>query len=229
MRLIIGCTTIVFFAVLLAGCARYPTTTTPGTEPTRTLYCEMTVNNQGQIDPDDYYFLAIGVDQSDSTGPVPVITGPELTNGWGTITGLPAGQVEEPPFYVMVHGDSFAQYLGSTYLGAPFQYGTKDDKKTIWVEIDQSQIDPLLVGVSDPIIQLNWITMQSITAPLDQQKQYDGFGRSAIIICIRYHCMSPAFLPAVTSRDLPTTNRPTAPMKRRPLTRTSTSPPGVSK
>jgi len=188
MRQLFGSTILLFLAVLLAGCARYPTTGTSTTVPARTLYCEMTVNgsSQGQIDPNDYYFLAITVDQNDVTGPVPVVTGPGLSSGWGTISGLSNNLVQIPPFYVYIHNGTFTQFRDSgdhsnfDNLHAPFRYGVTTDNKTVYVEIDESLLTPLVGSATDPIIQANWITMQYIDTPPQDQiglvKQYDGFG-----------------------------------------------------
>lgn len=166
---------------LLAGCARYPATPQPGDIPPRTLYCEMSVTGHGQINPNDYYFLALGVDQTGTTGPVPVTAGLGYTNGWGTISPLPGNQVVQPPFFVQIHGGAVQQYLGSTPLGSPYRYGTRDNNQTIWIEIDQRLLDPLLGTIANPIVQLNWITMETLTAPIDPiagDKQYDGLGRT---------------------------------------------------
>lgn len=181
MRVLSAAAIIIVLTILLAGCARFPATPDPTTFPPRTLYCEMTINPQGEIDLNKFYFLAIGIDQRDITGPVPVVTGIERTSGWGTISGLSGDEVALPPFYVQFQGGAFAQFRGSTYRGNPFRSGVSEDNRTIWVEIDLSELDPLLGTVSSPIIQVNWITMQTLDIPpqsLGVIKDYDGFGPS---------------------------------------------------
>lgn len=183
MRLFLWSLILGLLGALLAGCARFPTGDQVTNAPPRTLYSEITLN--GPINPNYYYFLALGVDQTRSTGPVPVVTGPELSNGWGTITGLPSNQVQIPPFFVQFHNNTFAQFRRQAeqteYLGAPYRYGTTtvDGRGRIWVEIDQRLLEPFLGTTANPIVQLNWITMQVITVPPEQiglGKQYDGFG-----------------------------------------------------
>lgn len=169
--------------LVLVGCARFPEGGGNVDIPPRTLYAEMTV--KGEINPSYYYFLALGRDQTGDTGPLPIVTGPELGNGWGTIGPLgPNDPIVEPPFYVMYHNGTFSQYrvpAGGTAAELiadqpqPYRYGVSEDRKTIYVEIDQR-----LLG--DPIpraVQLNWITQEVIDTPpqsVGLKKQYDGFG-----------------------------------------------------
>lgn len=173
---------IISLCLFLAGCARFPSSIT-NNAPTRTILSRISV--AGSINPNYYYFLALGVDQTGATGPVPVVTGPGYTNGWGTITGLPAGQVEQPPFYVQYHNGSFQQYLNGQPIGVPFTAsisadGTNGDvSNTITIEIDQQVLTGLLGSTLAPIVQLNWITMDEIDIPPQSDittKEYDGFG-----------------------------------------------------
>ncbi len=164
---------------LFAGCARFPTTETPSGAPPRTLYSEITV--AGEINPTYYYFLAIDTDGNQVDGPVPVVTGPELGNGWGTISGLgPNDPIQEPPFYVMYHNGTFEQFRNGIPLGRPFNAEVSQDRKRIILEIDQRVLAP--TGTALPsIVQLNWITMPDLTIPPQNVgfiKEYDGIGPS---------------------------------------------------
>lgn len=168
--------------VLLTGCARFPSTPGGGLAPTRTLYTRITVN--GVINPEYYYYLAIGTDQTGATGPLPVVTGPELANGWGIIGPIgPDSPLRQPPFFVQYHNGQFVQFRTdpttgqAVPLGQPYRFGVDQDRKSLWVEIDQS-----LLGSPIPnLVELNWITDEVIdTQPqnLGAPKQYDGFGRT---------------------------------------------------
>ena len=178
MRYFVSAILLTALSLLMAGCARFPTNAVPSDAPPRTLLSEITL--RGRLNPDYYYFLALGVDQTRATGPVPVVTGPELTNGWGTISGLAPNQpIQQPPFFVQIHNNSFAQFRNGIYVGVPYRYEITPDGMTVRVEIDQRLLDPLLTGVTEPIVQLNWITMRSITVQIDEiglGKEYDGFG-----------------------------------------------------
>ncbi|HEY3376310.1 MAG TPA: hypothetical protein VGL77_02350 [Armatimonadota bacterium] len=114
-------------------------------------------------------------DATGATGPVPVVAGYGYTNGWGTISNLPSGQVKEPPFYMVFSGGSFAFYRNGQFVGRPVNAGYTGDR--LWVEIDQRFFDPIIGTNPTQVIQLNWITMTSIDAT-DLGKSYDGFGRT---------------------------------------------------
>ncbi|MHB0936479.1 MAG: hypothetical protein ACYDCO_08455 [Armatimonadota bacterium] len=173
-RLLFGIS--LFIVVLLAGCARYPADQGPSDIPPVTITTEITLD--GDYNPAYYYFFAIDTDADDADGPVPVVTGPELGNGWGTISGLgPDDPIEEPPFYVMFNGGSFQQFRNGEPVGQPFR-GEVRNNDTIVLEIDARE----LVAEGDPLpntIQVNWITMKDLTIPPQGAgyiKEYDGFG-----------------------------------------------------
>ena len=177
---------ILVFDVLvsvLAGCARFPASSTSVT-PAQTIYSEIML--QGSINPSYYYFFALGTDQTSNSGPVPVPVGNAYTNGWGTINNLPAGQVQQPPYFVQFNNGTFEQFDGVTGqpLGAPYHAGTRFDGQYwhIYVEIDQSLLTKynlLPAGTTSPIVQANWITVTSLTVPPQENgllQPYDGFG-----------------------------------------------------
>ena len=179
MRVVHGLLLMVIL-ILVAGCARFPADSGGSNAPARTLYSRVMINNEagGVLRPSNYFFLAIGVDQTSGTGPVPVVTGIGSTNGWGTIAPLPGGRVEEPPFYIVYHNNSFAMYRNGSYIGQPFRGGVIDNRE-IWVEFDLESLSPLLGGdLTNKIIQLNWICMETLDAsPIPGLiKPYDGFG-----------------------------------------------------
>ncbi|HEX2951274.1 MAG TPA: hypothetical protein VHV83_17155 [Armatimonadota bacterium] len=179
IRSLIFLSSILTISILIAGCARFPSTGNISNAPSRTLYSEITL--QDRINPNYYYFLALDTDQNTATGPVPVVTGYGYTNGWGTIAPTPPDENPiEPPFYVEFHNGIFEQYRNGQPLSPPFRSGLSEDGKTLWVEIDESLLDPLIGSVSSPIVQLNWITMEDIDPSLSEgdRKQYDGFGRT---------------------------------------------------
>jgi hypothetical protein len=162
--------------LLLAGCARFPETPAGSTAPANTLVCTMTV--LGTINDSYYYFLAIDTDQLSVTGPIPVVTGSELGNGWGTLSNIgPDDPVQQPPFFVMYHDGSFSEFRNNTFIGRPYRTEITSDRKQMIVEFDQNDL-----GTPIPdIIQLNWITQEMITTPpqlVGVRKQYDGFGPS---------------------------------------------------
>lgn len=171
---------IAFCLLLFSGCARYPTTLPPVNTPERTIYSRIVLNSVagGLVRASAYYFLAVGIDQSSATGPVPVVTGIGNSNGWGTIAPLPGGQVQEPPFYIVCHNNSFAMYRQGIYLGQPFRSGIVNNQE-IWVEFDLALLTPLLNGdLTNKVIQMNWITLATLDAPTipGTIKDYDGFG-----------------------------------------------------
>ncbi|HEY3415966.1 MAG TPA: hypothetical protein VGM23_03685, partial [Armatimonadota bacterium] len=99
LYLIIG---VLAITLLIAGCARFPSGGGGGVAPTRTLLSEITV--LGRINDTYWYFLAINTDGNPAHGPIPIVTGPELGNGWGTLAGFPPSSYPlEPPFYVVYH------------------------------------------------------------------------------------------------------------------------------
>lgn len=180
MRNIVILIIVSFFLLLLIGCARYPSTLPPDNTPERTIYTRIVLNSVagGAVRASSYYFLAVGVDQSSATGPVPVVTGIGNTSGWGTIAPLPGGQVEEPPFYIVCHNNSFAVYRQGIYLGQPFRSGIINNQE-IWVEFDLELLSPLLGGdLTNKVIEMNWITLATLDAPAIPGviKDYDGFG-----------------------------------------------------
>jgi len=147
------------------GCARFPTgTEASGAAPPVTLYSKITV--AGQIDPSAFYYLAVNTDQTNTNGPIPIVTGPQNGNGWGTLSGLgPNDPVVQPPFFVQYNGGSFQEYRNGVPIGAPFRYGISDDPPQLWVEVDVRDIKG--PGQEVPTyIQLNWITRtQLVTSP----------------------------------------------------------------
>lgn len=166
--------------LLLSGCARFPSNLPPTNSPERTIYSSIRLNSAagGAAQASAYYFLAIGIDQSAATGPVPVVTGIGNSNGWGTIAPLPVGQVQEPPFYIVCHNNSFAMYRQGIYIGQPFRSGIVNYNE-IWVEFDLGLLTPLLNGdLTNKVIELNWITIASLDPPTIPGviKDYDGFG-----------------------------------------------------
>ena len=174
-RMLLGIS-ILIVAFLLAGCARYPSNQEPNDIPPVTLTTHITLD--GDYNPAYYYFFAVDTDADDVDGPVPVVTGPELGNGWGTISGLgPNDPVEEPPFYVMFNGGSFQQFRNGEPIGQPFRAEVQNNN-TILLEIDARE----LVPAGDPLpgtLQVNWITMKDLTVPPQGAgyiKEYDGFG-----------------------------------------------------
>jgi len=176
-RLLLG-SSILIVILLLAGCARYPSNQGPNDIPPVTITTQITLN--GDYNPAYYYFFAVGTDPTNVTGPVPVVTGPELGNGWGTISGLgPDDPIQEPPFYVMFNGGSFQEFRNGQPIGQPFR-GEVQNNNTIVLEIDARD----LVPTGDPLpstIQVNWITMKDLTIPPQDAgyiKEYDGFGPS---------------------------------------------------
>lgn len=165
---------ILLMPLVVAGCARYPTTDTVSNVPERTLISSITVN--GEINPAYYYFLAIDTDADSGDGPVPIVTGPELGNGWGTISDTPPGQQPpEPPFWVQYHNGRFEQFQNGRAIGSPYRAEISPDRKTMTVEIDEADIaTPLPTN-----IQLNWITQERIDTSVQViglAKDYDGFG-----------------------------------------------------
>lgn len=163
--------------LLLAGCARYPSDQTNPVVPPITLRSSITV--AGQINPAYYYFLAIDTDGNDANGPVPVVSGPELGNGWGTISGLgPNDPIKEPPFYVIYNGGSFQEYRNGQPIGRPYNAEVTSDRTGLVVEIDVRDLVPSGTLLPDTL-QLNWITMKDLTIPpqdIGYTKEYDGFG-----------------------------------------------------
>jgi len=166
----------IVLALLIMGCARFPENGGPGDIPPVTIYTEITLN--GDFNPAYYYFFAVDTDADDANGPVPVVTGPELGNGWGTISGLgPNDPIQEPPFYVIFNGGSFQEYRDGVPIGRPFR-GEVQNNNTIILEIDARD----LVPTGNPLpstIQVNWITMKDLTIPPQDAgyiKEYDGFG-----------------------------------------------------
>lgn len=173
----------------LAGCARFPAAGVENPAPPRTIYSE--IDLRGPSDPNCYYFFALGTDQTNATGPVPIVTGIGNGNSWGTISPLPSGEEQEPPFYVQYHTgtdtpNAFAQFRHIPgqpveYLGAPYRAGVSADGTRIWVEIDQRLLDPLLGTATNPYVQVNWITLTTLSSSVDPSgisKEYDGFGPS---------------------------------------------------
>lgn len=168
--------------VALGGCARGES---PDTPPT--LYAEMTVS--GEINPAYDYFLVLGTDQNDNSGPVPVAAGTAFGNGFSVIEPAELVERQKPPFYVVYGleaGGTFAQFrLNRTTgdyepLGLPYRFGVRDSddgrpNATLWIEIDQRDLEPVLDLATDPVVQLNWISMNDIDLPVGE-KQYDGIG-----------------------------------------------------
>ncbi len=183
---------IALLPLLPLGCARYPSTNSGSTAPARTIYTWIKV--VGQINPTYYYFLALDTDGDTGTGPVPIVVGPELGNGWGTISPInPNGTITQPPFFVRYHDGQFMEYQNGIPIGPPYLYqvttydqvsgGTPSASSkynVITLEINADDIVP--AGTALPsIVQLNWITMQNLTIPPqngETAKQYDGFGNS---------------------------------------------------
>jgi len=161
------------FVLLVAGCARFPADGGTGDNPPVTIYTEISLN--GDYNPAYYYFFAVDTDADDADGPVPVVTGPEYGNGWGTISGLgPNDPIQEPPFYVIFNGGSFQQYRNGEPIGRPFRAEVRDNNRII-LEIDARD----MVAPGDPLpatMQVNWITMKTLEIPLQGIKEYDGFG-----------------------------------------------------
>lgn len=173
---------VVLVALLVGGCARLPSDGTIPDIPPRTLLSEITV--AGEINPQYYYFLALGTDQTRATGPIPIVTGPEYGNGWGVIG--PLGQndpLRQPPFFVQVHNSIFEQFRVdpvtniATPLGPPYRGEISQDRTRITIEIDQR----LIATPIPAVVQLNWITNTEITTSPGQigyAKEYDAFGRT---------------------------------------------------
>ncbi|MHB9025691.1 MAG: hypothetical protein ACYC7E_16230 [Armatimonadota bacterium] len=174
MRLLYLILFVPAMAVLFAGCARFPAGGGGGVAPARTLLSEITV--LGSINPTYYYFLAINTDGDPDHGPVPIVTGPELGNGWGTLAGFPPEAYPiEPPFYVEYHNGLFQEYQNGQPIGQPYRGEVTQNGTGLLVEIDLVDLGAV---VSDRI-QLNWITNEKIsTNPSDLgiAKEYDGFG-----------------------------------------------------
>lgn len=174
-RMLLG-SCILVAVLLLAGCARYPSDQEPTDIPPVTLTTRITLD--GEYNPAYYYFFAVDTDADDADGPVPVVTGPELGNGWGTISGLgPNDPIEEPPFYVMFYGGSFQEFRNGEPIGQPFRAEVQNNN-TIILEIDARR----LVPEGEPLpetIQVNWITLTTLTTPPQNTgdiKEFDGFG-----------------------------------------------------
>ncbi|MHB9132186.1 MAG: hypothetical protein ACYDBB_14015 [Armatimonadota bacterium] len=169
---------------LLAGCARFPSTVPPDTNPPVTLFSEITV--RGQIDPTMYYFLALNTTGNTAIGPIPVVTGPELGNGWGTLSGQGgSGPLVQPPFWVQYHNGAFRMFRNGVDIGPPFrgQVLAADGTPSLYGPHIQVEVD--IRDIVEPtqslpsILQLNWITDQTIdTSPanIGLMKDYDGIG-----------------------------------------------------
>ena len=171
----------VAFIFVLSSCARFPETVSPSTRPDRTLYVSATM--LGSIVPQYRYYLAIGIDQQDLSGPVPVTTGG--TTGWGTLSNSSPAAL--PPYFVYYTGGSTVPGIAYLFIngvneGAPYYFtqsrvnGTNNYK--IEFEVDLEQIEDLITHLPDYSpsqemrIQINFITRENETAYC----QYDSFG-----------------------------------------------------
>ncbi len=161
---------------LLAGCARFPSTTTASDTPPVTLVSDITV--RGAINGNYYYFLALNNDTDPTHGPVPVKTVQALGNYWGVIAGYgPNDPVVQPSYYVEYFNGNFEQYLNGQPIGPPYAGRVSTDGKSLHVEIDARAITA--TGVLPGFVELNWITTDTITPRPESvglQKNYDGFG-----------------------------------------------------
>ncbi len=174
---------VLLLVLLLAGCARYPSQHGIVTAAPKTMVAEAWV--RGKVDPNLFYFLVIDTDGDTTTGPVPVVTGQEYSNGLFILSPTPPGQtIKQPAFYVEYSrrtAGGFQQFrlnpTTNTYdaLGQPINGDITRDGAGLRVEIDLS-----LLGTPSPSnLQLNWITMESDdpdTIISGKIKSYDGLG-----------------------------------------------------
>jgi hypothetical protein len=186
LQIIILTASLLLLCWITPGCARFPVDQTGTGSPSRTLSSQITV--RGRINPGLYYFLAIDTDGDPSYGPVPVVTGPELGNGWVVIgPSRPTDPVRQPAFYLEYSPDTAGSPQQfrlntdtNTYipLGSPFKWQVSSDYTTLSVEIDESLL--IASGQTSPTrIQINWITMDTKDLPPQDSgriKQYDGLG-----------------------------------------------------
>ena len=169
---------VLLFAIVLVGCARFPTgNEVSGNAPPVTIFSTITV--AGQIDPSAYYFLALNTDQTNSNGPIPIVTGPQNGNGWGTLSGLgPNDPIVQPPFFVEYNGGTFQEYRNGQPIGTPYIASVSDDRTQLSVEFDVRDING--PGRQVPgYVQLNWITRtQLVTSPqnIGFINAYSAFG-----------------------------------------------------
>lgn len=166
--------------LLLSGCARFPSGGSSGDRPARTLYVSVTM--LGPMQPGYRYYLAIGIDQNNTTGPVPVVA--DGTTGWGTISN--SNPAELPPYFVRYWGAS-ASNLGVAAIfsadnppATPFMYNQRRiaDNYMLEFEIDLAPIEEMITNLPgyDPnrpmVMQVNFITRENDSSNC----AYDSFG-----------------------------------------------------
>jgi len=171
---------LLLLAVLLSSCARYPETPDPSGRPERTLFVSATM--LGAIETQYRYYLAIGIDQKDLSGPVPVNTGG--TTGWGTLSNSSPAAL--PPYFVEYTGGSVNTGIADIYIdgdrvGVPYYFNQvrgEGNTYRLEFEIDLKPIEELIAALpeydpsKDMRIQINFITRENENAFC----RYDSFG-----------------------------------------------------
>jgi|GEM_PF-2516079 len=172
----------IFIVIVLSSCARFPSNIDPVERPDKTLYMRVTLVEAPR--PEYYYYLAVGIDQANTSGPVPVITGG--STGWGTISGSNPSRLPE---YFIEYFAASSSNIGTANI---YINGSIDKTKQIFdikqgysgsnfvieFEADMADIEELIRALSDynpnsMMIQVNFITRENI---LNVSSAYDAFG-----------------------------------------------------
>jgi len=180
LKLYLNIFILALIILLLSSCARFPAGGGTNVPPARTLYVSATM--LGPMEPGYRYYLAIGIDQTNTTGPVPVIS--IGTTDWGTISNSSPAQL--PPYYVRYSGASAnnlgfaAIFINNSLAGSPYMYNQRrvGNNYLIEFEIDLEPIEDMIRNLPDynpnnqMSIQVNFIARESDN-PLSE---YDSFG-----------------------------------------------------
>ena len=171
---------IAVLIVLAAGCARFPTGAVPVTG--KRLIITMTV--AGEIDPNNFYYVAFDTSGMPAPGPLPVVAKP-WGNGWGTgnITHYVLYNASQPQNGYWVYRITPGTDLkGSESVGAPVSVvPPPPGSNKLQFTIDLGQLaTPTMSADKIDLVNINFITTNVVPldpyAPVD--KYYDGLGPS---------------------------------------------------
>jgi hypothetical protein len=159
--------------LILAGCARMPSTPGNPGAPTQQLIVHFTL--AAPVDPAFYYFIAIDTNGNPNDGPVPIVANPSAPI---PATGVPliiSNSTLPPPFYLQYHQGAFFEYKNLQFIGPPYYGALSQDGRTIGVIMDLTQITTTVTE-----IELNIITADRLLPPESQfiELNYDGLGRN---------------------------------------------------
>ena len=141
---------VLLIAILAAGCALTP----PGVTPTNPREMIFTINFNGPINDNYYYYIPIDTNE-DTLGPVPIFPGDSPTlEGW--VTGAATHYVEYHAGQYIVYRITFLQPFASEPIGNPLRYYIpQSGSRILSFTIDLDQIDATGEAVDVNIIAVD--------------------------------------------------------------------------